>query len=145
MANWDSLLGSNNRMRTYKLIFFMIICQYGRAQTTICDPDTTNTKKICLDNSAGKKQNVVHQELSYSYQELDSIGNYLVLGNLDINDHPIGNWCFFIRDLTINGNDHWFRGQIKDGYLEGKWSYSNFCVRFYSKGVDANPNPCPSF
>jgi hypothetical protein len=100
--------------------------------------------RVILSSTQGVLKKFKYEKKKYNYYEVDSIGNYTVLGNINSNGLPNGLWKFYLGDVTRNGKTDWSAGYVKDGKLEGKWLYSWICIRYYEAGKDLNPNPCPN-
>lgn len=130
-------------MKTSLSIIFSILLFAGISQTKI-ESDSTGIHRVILSSSVGVSKRFKVEKTKYNYSEVDSVGNYTVLGNLNSKGIPNGQWKFFLGDVTPNGEVDWCSGSVKDAILEGKWLFSWFCVRFYEVGIDRNPNPCPN-
>lgn len=131
-------------LKTATIIIFFIQANIVSSQTEICQLDSSFLDQICLDLDKGIREEVDYKGIHYNYVEQDSSGNYKVLGNLNRRNKPIGDWLFFLGDITGNGEEDWFRGSVKKGYLHGPWAYSYICVRNYDHGHDTSTYACPN-
>lgn len=126
---------------TFLLLFFI---QKIYSQTTIIQSKKDLKYKIVVDSNYGKIENSIYQNNNYNYQEVDSLGKIIVLGNLNKKHKPVGSWIFFLGDINLNGKEDSFSGKVKNGFLNGVWTYSYICIRVFNKGKEINASPCPN-
>lgn len=130
-------------MHVLSTFIFLIVLNVGFSQSQIIE-DSLRIHRIISSPVQGVHKKVKHEKVKYNYCEIDSLGNYTVLGNLDAFGVPKGQWKFFLGDVTGNGKIDWCMGRAKKGKLEGKWLYSWLCIRHFKNGIEQNPQPCPT-